>query len=84
MLESNTGKHKPWEKQNVDAGIPDDVPDKSNATSPHQLWFHILRKLSRQLNMSLDVEHLNLGRPSLGRFPTLSHMMVPKKKSKRW
>lgn len=59
-----TGKLKPWERKRATPPVPKgEVPD-----SPTRLWFHILRQLKRELNMTnLDVEQIRLGKPNLGR-----------------
>ena len=68
---------KPWLKR-IAANPPEDVERASLAGFPNQLWFHVLRKLTREYNLDIDPEHLDFGRPPLGLFPTNEMVMNTK------
>ena len=62
---------KPWLKK-IASNPPEDVEKASLAGYPYQLWFHVLRKLTKEHNLDIDPEHLDFGKPPLGFFPTNS------------
>ncbi len=77
---------KPWEMTT----IPEDVPTLNQAVDARQAWFHVFRKVYRELNWNNDNNNNNtnssnqtnithlfpLGAPTLGRNPSRKHMLA--------
>jgi hypothetical protein len=67
-----TGDSKPWEtppkKSFMESSTMEEVK------SAKQLWFHVLRKLKRELNITVDIENLTTQPPPVGRFYTHKKM----------
>lgn len=60
---------KPWLPMQA-RNPPDDVKNIDDSENTKVLWYHLLRKLNKELELGINVENLKIGRPSLGLFPT--------------
>jgi hypothetical protein len=77
-----TGSRKPW-MQWKKAGLPPIIQNATDAKNPFHLWFHVLRTLRDERKWKIDVEHLNFGKPILGKYPTLYQMAKQRKMAGR-
>jgi hypothetical protein len=66
-----TGDSKPWES----APPSKTASSLEQVSDAYELWFYVLRKLKRELNIQADIEHLSTKPPPVGRFYTTKKMI---------
>ncbi len=74
---------KPWLPVNL-VNKPEDVENMDVAKTTKQLWWHVLRKLNKELELGIDIENFDVGgQPSLGLYPKyemVEHVKMAKEK----
>lgn len=68
---------KPWLPKTARKPQPK-LQGIDHAKYPSDLWYHVLRQLIKKYNFDIDAEHLDIGRPSLGLYPTNKMVMTAK------
>ncbi len=63
------GKRKPWLPLHA-KNPPDDVESIDAARTTTELWYHVLRKVNKDLDLGIDIQNIEIGLPPLGLFPT--------------
>ena len=68
------GSRKPWLARHA-KNPPADVAKMEDAKNTKELWYHVLRKVIKDHDLGIDVNRINVGKPTLGMFPTNAMVM---------